>query len=94
MTTTDFERPADGGADPFFDRYGDALDDRIGEVVEEMLANRVSRPTLHPLIPLIAVLVLAAAGVSVLMQQNPVVVGVVWGATAVICGCLTRLVLT
>jgi hypothetical protein len=90
MKATELDLPVE----PFFDRYGDAVDDRIAEVVEELLANRAARtrPRLHPLLPPIALLVVAVAGISLLLRQNPVAVAVVWASAAVICGCATRLV--
>ncbi|WP_163508345.1 hypothetical protein [Fodinicola acaciae] len=75
------------------DLLTDALDDRIGEIVDEVLADRAERakPVLHPLLPVICVLLLAVVGISLLIQENPVAVAMVWGSAAVICAYLTRL---
>lgn len=75
------------------DLLTDVLDDRIGEIVDEVLAERAERakPALHPMLPIVGVLVLAVIGISVLIQENPVAVAMVWGSAAVICAYLTRL---
>ena len=69
----------------FLDRFGDAIDDRIAETVDELLEQRhaadrqrVAR-TLAILVP-----VLAATAASVLLHGSPAV-WTIWPATAVIC---------
>ncbi|WP_163568999.1 hypothetical protein [Fodinicola feengrottensis] len=79
----------------FFDLYGDEFDDRVAEVVDELLADRIAdrNTQFRPLsvLPLIALVVIAVAGVSVLLQRTPLAVAAVWLAAAVmICGCVTR----
>jgi hypothetical protein len=75
------------------DLLTDALDDRIGEIVDEVLAERAERakPAMHPMLPIVALLLLAVIGISLLIQENPVAVAMVWGSAAVICAYLTRL---
>ncbi|GAA1655687.1 hypothetical protein GCM10009765_01100 [Fodinicola feengrottensis] len=81
-------------AEAFFDLYGDEFDDRVAEVVDELLADRIAdrNTQFRPLsvLPLIALVVIAVAGVSVLLQRTPLAVAAVWLAAAVICGCVTR----
>lgn len=71
-------------AGEFLDRFGDAIDDRIAEIVDEVLdqrAERVSRP--RPLRLAVTVL-LAALAASVLLRHSVLAVCAVWLSCAVI----------
>ncbi|HUC25299.1 MAG TPA: hypothetical protein VMA73_21545 [Streptosporangiaceae bacterium] len=72
--------------DEFLSRFGDAIDDRIAEILDELLTERSSarehRRLPYPLAALS--LILAALTVTVVLRHSPIV-WVVWPATAVGC---------
>ncbi|MBT2675726.1 hypothetical protein J7E95_34040 [Streptomyces sp. ISL-14] len=72
----------------FVDRYGDLIDDRVAEIVEEVLAAREARRRRLSWVRL-CIVVTALCGVSVLLRETPYAVAVAWLAGAGICvrGC-------
>lgn len=68
----------------FLARFGDTIDDRIAEILDELLdqrdAARRRRQALRALGPVIAVLALAA---SILLRPGPVAWGL-WSAAAIV----------
>jgi hypothetical protein len=78
-------RPAIQSADEFPARLGDAIDDRVAEVVEEMLGQQAAlRPGawLRPALAGLALFLAAAA--SVMLRHNVVAVCTIWPCTAAI----------
>lgn len=76
--------------DRFLAAYGDTIDDRVGEIVDEVFEERLGRHRRIPVLP-VTIIVLAATAVSVmLMWFSPLIVAVVWAAAAVICVSLTH----
>ena len=70
----------------FMSRFGDAIDDRIAEILDELLAERSSGRR-HRQLPYLlgaASLILAALAVTVILRHSPVI-WLVWPATAVVC---------
>jgi len=70
----------------FLSRFGDAIDDRIAEILDELLAERSSARG-HRRLPylLSAVsLILVALTATVVLRHSPIV-WLAWPATAVIC---------
>ena len=84
-------RPGPGSAglgpeDELLSRFGDAIDDRIADVLEEMLAERdAERP--HRRFPraLGIFSLLLALGVSILLRHSTLAVCTIWPATATVC---------
>jgi hypothetical protein len=77
--------PAIRSAGEFPVRLGDAIDDRVAEVVEEMLGQRAAlRPgaRLRPALAGLALFLAAAA--SVMLRHNVVAVCTIWPCTAAI----------
>jgi hypothetical protein len=70
----------------FLSRFGDAIDDRIAEILDELLDERNAphphRPLPQVLGTLILILALAA---SVLLRHNAPTAWTIWPATAAIC---------
>ena len=78
-------RPAIRSAGEFPGRLGDAIDDRVAEVVEEMLGQQAAlRPGawLRPALAGLALFLAAAA--SVMLRHNVVAVCTIWPCTAAI----------
>lgn len=84
-------RPGPGPAEPglgdeLLSRFGDAIDDRIAEILDDVLAERdAGRP--HRRLPraLGIFSLLLALGVSILLRHNTLAVGTIWPATATVC---------
>jgi hypothetical protein len=69
----------------FLSRFGDTIDDRIAEILDELLAERSSARQ-HWQLPYLAAavsLVLAAIGVSVLAWHTPIA-WLIWPVTAAV----------
>ncbi|MFD5462116.1 hypothetical protein ACFWIQ_04695 [Kitasatospora sp. NPDC127059] len=77
-----------GGTDDieqFLVRHGDTIDDRVAEIVEEVLGEQLRRSR-RDVVPPVTVALLAAAAVSpALMWWSPWTVPLVWAVTSVIC---------
>lgn len=84
----DSGRGESGHVEAFLSRYGDLIDDRIAESLDELIDERLPRPTATRAV---TVLVVAVVVVSVLLRHSAAAVAAVWGAAAVICLALTRL---
>ncbi|UFQ18557.1 MULTISPECIES: hypothetical protein [Streptomyces] len=73
----------------FVDRYGDLIDDRVAEIVDETvdvaIATRAARRRRLSWLRLCMV-VAALCGVSVLLRDAPYAVAATWLAGAAICG--------
>jgi hypothetical protein len=72
-------------ADEFLDRFGDVLDDRVAEVIDEVLEDRVAqlrRPRFRP--ALAAATMLFAVLATIVLRHNPVAVCTVWPSAAAI----------
>ncbi len=73
-----------GDIEQFLARYGDTIDDRVAEVVEELLRERLAerrRARWTRKAPAVAA---ALAGSAVLLCWSPWTVPLVWAATAVV----------
>ena len=70
----------------FLSRFGDTIDDRIAEILDELLTERSSARRHWRLPDLLGAvsLILAALAVSVLLSHTPLA-WLVWPATAVVC---------
>ncbi|MDH6708281.1 hypothetical protein P3T27_005020 [Kitasatospora sp. MAA19] len=74
----------------FLVHYGDTIDDRVAEIVEEVLGEQLRRYRRDVVLP-VTVALLAAAAVSLaLMWWSPWTVPPVWAATSVICVSLSQ----
>jgi hypothetical protein len=72
-------------AEEFLGRYGDLIDDRVAEVVEEILAERdAARPRVRPRPGLTALALLLATGATVLLRHDTLAAAAVWLSVAVI----------
>ncbi|GAA3804104.1 hypothetical protein GCM10022403_042550 [Streptomyces coacervatus] len=71
--------------DQFLARYGDTIDDRIGEVLDEIIEERLRQHQRVPVLPLTTTVVAATVISLALTWYSPSAVAVVWAATAVIC---------
>ena len=83
--------PAPRPADEFLAEFGDVLDDRVAEVVDELLDQRVAqlgRSRLRPVL-FVATLLLAVAA-SIVLRDNAVAVCTVWPSAAVIYAVASR----
>jgi hypothetical protein len=70
----------------FLSRFGDTIDDRIAETLDEMLTERISVRQ-HGRLPLLlgaGSLILAALAVSLLLQRSPIA-WLIWPAVAIVC---------
>ena len=75
-----------GTGDGLLSGSGDALDDRIAEILDEMLAERDAERPHHRLPRVLAIFsLLLALGVSILLRHNPLAAGTIWPATATVC---------
>jgi hypothetical protein len=73
----------------FLDRYGDAIDDRMAEILEDVVAELVAarlRSRQRIWLPLASTLA-AVTGISVPLRHTPFALVVLWLTTAAICGC-------
>ncbi|MEV7022278.1 hypothetical protein [Kitasatospora sp. NPDC093558] len=87
-----FDHPT-GKADSieqFLVHYGDTIDDRVAEILDEVLEERLTRHRLDVVLPVTVALLAAAAVSLVLMWWSPWTVVVVWAATTVICVSLSQ----
>jgi hypothetical protein len=87
-------RPGSAGStddiEQFLVHYGDTIDDRVAEIVEEVLGEQLRRYRRDVVLP-VTVALLAAAAVSLaLMWWSPWTVPLVWAATSVICVSLSQ----
>ncbi|MBW8799050.1 MAG: hypothetical protein JF597_37440 [Streptomyces sp.] len=74
----------------FLVHYEDTIDDRVAEIVEEVLGEQLRRYRRDVVLP-VTVALLAAAVVSLaLIWWSPWTVPLVWAATSVICLSLSR----
>jgi hypothetical protein len=72
--------------DHFLCRFGDVIDDRVAEALDEILGERDAlRPRwrLHP--GLVALALLLAAGATVLLRHSVLAVCTIWLSTAAVC---------
>ncbi|MER7579746.1 hypothetical protein [Kitasatospora sp. NPDC097691] len=78
----------------FLVHHGDAIDDRVAEVVteivEEVLGEQLRRYRRDVVLPVTVALLAAAAVSPALMWWRPWTVPLVWAATSVICVSLSR----
>jgi hypothetical protein len=82
------EAPGHGGADPaageFLGRLGDEIDDRVAEVLPEILSQQqAGRP--GPNLALAAFGLLAALAATFMLRGSVVAVCVVWPSAAAVC---------
>ena len=83
------ELPPAGNAescDEFLGRFGDAIDDRVAELLPEILREQgvgLRPPRLSPWLVLAGLLIALAA--SIVLHRSVFEVCVVWSATAVAC---------
>jgi hypothetical protein len=70
----------------FLSRFGDAIDDRIAEILDELLEER-NATRQHRRLPqvLSTVSLILALAASVLLQHSAIAAWTIWPATAVIC---------
>jgi hypothetical protein len=67
-------------------RFGDAIDDRIADVLEEMLAERDTERPRRRLPRVLGIFsLLLALGVSILLRHSTLAVGTIWPSTATVC---------
>lgn len=68
--------------DAFMGEYGDAIDDRVAEIAEEVIdevvAARCRRRSVLPYALLIVV-----CGLTILLRHSPLAVAAIWAAAAV-----------
>jgi uncharacterized membrane protein len=72
--------------DEFLSRFGDAIDDRIAEILEELLEERnAARP--HRRLPQVlgTVGLIVALITSILLRHNASAAWTIWPATSTIC---------
>jgi hypothetical protein len=79
--------PAAGQEQPddlFLSRYGDAIDDRVAEMVDELLGERDAQPRPRRLRPALAALGLVLAlAATVVLRHDVAAVCTVWPSAAV-----------
>jgi hypothetical protein len=69
----------------FLDRYGDAIDDRVAEILDELLSERQSaRPPQRAALLSVASLLLAAVAAAVLLRHDARA-WAIWPAIALVC---------
>ena len=77
--------PAPPPDDEFLARFGDAIDDRVAEVVEDLVGPPRARPHQRWLRPVLAVAALVLATVAtMLLRRDAVAVATIWPSAAVI----------
>jgi hypothetical protein len=72
--------------DEFLSRFGDAIDDRVAELLPEILREQetsLRRPRLSPWLVVAGLLIALAA--TIVLHRSVLAVCVVWAATAVAC---------
>jgi len=71
----------------FFSRFGDAIDDRIAEILDELLEERSATRPRRLLLQVLgtAGLILLALITSVLLRHNALAAWTIWPATVTIC---------
>lgn len=67
-------------SDDFLARYGDVLDDRVAEYVEELLEQRAARHHHHHTTLILLGLLGAVLTATILLRDTPAAVAVVWVA--------------
>jgi hypothetical protein len=70
----------------FLSRFGDTIDDRIAEILDELLTERSSARR-HQRLPYLlgaVSVILAALAVSVIPRSSPIV-WLIWPSTAIVC---------
>jgi len=73
-------------AEEFLSRFGDVIDDRVAEVLDEIVAERDAPRPWRRLPPGMAALaLLIAAAVSVVVRNSVLAVCVTWLGTAAVC---------
>jgi hypothetical protein len=74
----------------FLSRFGDVIDDRIAELLDELLDERnATRPRRRLPHILVAVSLALALTASVLLRYSPLAAWTIWPATATICLVIT-----
>jgi hypothetical protein len=70
----------------FLSRFGDAIDDRIAEILDELLEER-NATRQHRRLPQVlgTVSLILALAATVLLQHSAIAAWTIWPATAVIC---------
>jgi hypothetical protein len=72
--------------DRFLCRFGDVIDDRVAEALDEILGERDAlRPRWRLRPGLVALALLLAAGATVLVRHSVLAVSTVWLSTAAVC---------
>jgi len=72
-------------AEEFLGHYEDAIDDRVAEVVAEILDERDAlRPRARPRPGLAALTLLLATGATIVLRHSPLAAAAVWLAVAVV----------
>jgi hypothetical protein len=72
--------------DRFLCRFGDVIDDRVAEALDEILGERDAlRPRWRLRPGLVALALLLAAGATVLVRHSVLAVCTVWLSTAAVC---------
>jgi hypothetical protein len=72
--------------DEFLCRYGDLIDDRVADVLDEMLTERDElRPSWRLRPGLAALSLLLAAATSVVLRHSVLAVSTVWLSVAAVC---------
>jgi hypothetical protein len=74
----------------FLVHYEDTIDDRVAEIVEEVLGERLKHHRRDVVLPVTVALLSAAAVSLALMWWSPWTVPLVWAATSVICVSLSQ----
>jgi hypothetical protein len=75
-----------GPEDEVLSRFGDAIDDRIAEILDDILAERDAQRPRRRLPRALGIFsLLLALGVSILLRHNALAVGTIWPATATAC---------
>jgi hypothetical protein len=75
-----------GTEDDVLCRFGDAIDDRIAEILDDILAERdAERPRRRLPRALGIFSLLLALGVSILLRHSTLAVCTIWPATATVC---------
>jgi hypothetical protein len=73
-------------AEEFLSRFGDVIDDRVAEVLDEILAERDAlRPPRGLRQGMAALALLLAAAASVVLRHSALAVCVTWLGTAAVC---------
>lgn len=74
----------------FLSRFGDAIDDRVAEILDELLAEQSATRPHQRLLPILGLVSLTLAlAASVLLRHNPLAAWTIWPSTATICLAIT-----